>query len=129
MKIDHVTSNYQLKIMLKHLPVEIIIKILRYLPARDIVTFGITFKHNSELYRDEYLWMKLIYRKYGATNKIHTQKSWYKNYKHITESFTSEQLMIIRKFKQLFPDKYNLLTAMHKYKEYLIPSIPSHLIM
>ena len=101
------------------LPYEILYNILSNLSPIQISNICQTSVYGNIICRDESLWKRFIYDKYGVMDKIYEDKNWYDNYVYITLSFTREQLIVIDTIRRKSPTKFKLLKELHNYNQFL----------
>lgn len=102
---------------LYNLPFEVLFSILSNLSARELINICLTHQYGNDVCRDEYLWQRLIYNKYGVIQKIHLENIWYQEYIYLTQLFTPQQLIVLERIKTC-PEKLDLLKSIYKYKYY-----------
>lgn len=102
-----------------NLPYDILHIILSNLSSEQLFNICHTSRYGYEICRDEFLWKKEIYSKYGVKQKIDKTQTWYTHYIYFTTLFTQQQYKILKILKTLDQQSFNCLQNLHNYLEYI----------
>ena len=103
------------------LPTEILLNILGNLRPRELITFCSVCKYSSHISKDWLLCKNLIHSVFGIGDKIYPDMSWYENYVHVCKLiglFNPQQLQILRQFKEISPQNFNILRTLYRQPYY-----------